>query len=141
MGRRMDQSHWSVICFVCLRRLLGVVMELLILVVEGVTAQVSYKPLLDGTADAVLRSVFAQILHDEHGHVAFHCAYLRQAFARLSPLTRWLISKNWSLLSMFVCLIVICDHHTVFRTIGVTPRTCWRDCMQAFHATRLLTHV
>lgn len=134
------QHHWSNTCFVFLRRLLGLRMELLVLLVAEVIAQVYYKALHDGTADAVMGSVFAQILHDEHGHVAFHCAYLRQAFARLSPLTRWLISKHWSLLSMFVCLIVIWDHRTVFRTIGVTPRTCWRDCMQAFRATRLFTH-
>lgn len=140
MGGSLLQHHWSDTCFVFLRRLPGLRMELLVLLVAEVIAQVYYKALHDGTADAVLRSVFAQILHDEHGHVAFHCAYLRQIFARLSPLTRWLISKNWNLFSMFVCLIVIYDHRTVFRAIGVTPRTCWRDCMQAFRATRIFTY-
>lgn len=140
MGGSLLTHHWSDTAFVFLRRLLGLRMELLVLLVAEVIAQVYYKALHDGTADVVLRSVFAQILHDEHGHVAFHCAYLRQVFASFSPLTRWLISQSWSLLFMLVCLMVISDHRTVFRTIRVTPLACWRDCMQAFRATQIFTH-
>jgi len=139
MGGKLLTHHWSNICFIFLRRLLGLRMELLVLLVAEVIAQVYYKALHDGTVDVVLRSVFAQILHDEHGHVAFHCTYLRQAFASHSPLARWLISQSWSLLFMLVCLIVISDHRTVFRAIGVTPQACWHDCMQAFRATRIFT--
>ena len=139
MGGSLLTHHWSDTCFVFLRRLLGLRLELLVLLVAEVIAQVYYKALHDGTADVVLRNVFAQILHDEHGHVAFHCAYLRQAFASFSPLTRWLISQSWSLFFMLVCLIVISDHRTVFRAIRMTPLACWRDCMQAFRATRIFT--
>ena len=140
MGGSLLKHHWSNTCFIFLRRLLGLRMELLVLLVAEVIAQVYYKALHNGTADAVLRGVFAQILYDEHGHVAFHCAYLRQDFARLSPITRLLISKSWSLLAKLVCLIVICDHRAVFRAIGVTSRECWRECMHAFHETWIFTH-
>lgn len=131
--------HWSDTAFVFLRRLLGLRMELLVLLVAEVIAQVYYKALHDGTADVVLRSAFAQILHDEHGHVAFHCAYLRQSFAARSPLTRWLVFRSWSLFYMLVCLIVISDHRAVFSAVGMRPRACWRQCMQAFHTTRIFT--
>src|SRR5258707_15600512 len=57
MGGSLLQHHWSDTCFVFLRRLLGLRMELLILLVAEVIAQVYYKALHDGTADAVLRSV------------------------------------------------------------------------------------
>lgn len=137
MGGSLLRHHWSDTCFIFLRRLSGLHMELLVLLVAEVIAQVYYKALHDGTTDVVLQSVFAQILRDEHGHVAFHCAYLRQAFASLSPLTRQLISRSWSLLFMLVCLIVIGDHRTVFRAVGLTPRACWHACMQAFRAARI----
>lgn len=137
LGGNLLQHHWSDTCFVFLRRLLGLHLELLVLLVAEVIAQVYYKVLHDGTTDATLRDVCAQILHDEHGHVAFHCTYLRQFFARHSALVRWLIFQSWHLFFKLVCLIVIYDHRTVFHAIGVTPGRCWRDCMQTFDATRI----
>jgi len=140
MGGDLLRHHWSDTCFVGLRRLLGLRLELLVLLVAEIIAQAYYKILHDGSNDVVLRSVCAQILHDEHGHVAFHCAYLRQVFASYAPLTRWLIYKSWSIFYMLVCLIVIYDHRSVFRAVGVTPRACWRDCMRAFHTAHIFTH-
>lgn len=140
MGGSLLTHHWSDTCFIFLRRLLGLHMELLVLLVAEVIAQMYYKALYDGTTDIVLRNVFEQILQDEHRHVAFHCAYLHHVFASLSPLTRWLISQSWSLLFMLVCLIVISDHRTVFRAIGMTPQACWSECMRAFRATQIFTY-
>lgn len=140
MGGSLLTHHWSDTCFVFLRRLLGLRLELLVLLVAEVIAQVYYKVLHDGTADVVVRCVFAQILHDEQGHVAFHCSYLRHTFAQLAPPARWLLFQSWSLLFKLVCLLVICDHRTVFRAVGVTPQECWRECMQAFRATGIFTH-
>jgi hypothetical protein len=139
IGGKLLQHHWSDTCFVFLRRLLGLQMELLVLLVAEVIAQVYYKYLHDGTTDAVLRGVFAQILHDESGHVTFHCDYLRRSFAQRSTLTRWLVFQSWKLLFMLVCLIVIYDHRSVFRAVRATSRGCWREYMQAFHATRIFT--
>src|ERR1051326_7038976 len=122
MGGSLLKHHWSNTGFIFLRRLLGLRVELLVLLVAEVIAQVYYQVLHDGTADTVLRGVFAQILDDEHGHVAFHCAYLRQDFARRYPLARLLVSRSWSLLAQLVCLMVIWDHRAVFRASGVTSR-------------------
>jgi hypothetical protein len=139
MGGSLLTHHWSDTCFVVLRRCLGLRMELLVLLVAEVIAQVYYKALHDGTADVVLRHAFAQILHDEYGHVAFHSAYLRQALASLPQPVRWLIFQSWGLLFRLVCLIVIIDHRTVFRAVGITSQTCWHDCLQAFRATQIFT--
>jgi hypothetical protein len=139
MGGTLLRHHWSDTCFVFLRRLLGLRMELLVLLVAEVIAQVYYKALHDGTADVVLKQVFAQILHDEHNHVAFHCAYLRQAFASLAPPASWLLARSWGLLFRLVCLLVITDHRSVFRALGMKPQTCWRECMLAFEATGIFT--
>ena len=139
MGGNLLKHHWSNTCFVFLRRLLGLRLELLVLLVAEVIAQVYYQALFDGTTDAVMRTIFAQILHDEHGHVAFHCSYLHQTFSQFSPFACWFIYTSWSLLFRLVCFLVICDHLTVFRAVGMTPRTCWHECMQAFQATHIFT--
>ncbi|HEY1351149.1 MAG TPA: ferritin-like domain-containing protein [Ktedonobacteraceae bacterium] len=139
LGGTLLRHHWSDTCFVFLRRLLGLRMELLVLLVAEVIAQVYYQALHNGTADVVLQNVFAQILHDEHNHVAFHCAYLRQALASLAPPARWLLAQSWGLLFRLVCLLVICDHRSVFRALRMTPQTCWRECLRAFEATGILT--
>ncbi|HEY4385522.1 MAG TPA: ferritin-like domain-containing protein [Ktedonobacteraceae bacterium] len=133
MGGSLLAYHWSDICFIFLRRLLRLRLELLVLLVAEIIAQAYYKILYDGTPDIVLRSVFGQILHDEQGHVAFHRAYLRQSFAKISPLQRQLLYRSWQLFYMFVCLVVIYDHRAVFRAIGVTPPMVWVHCMQTFH--------
>ncbi|GCE29000.1 membrane protein [Dictyobacter alpinus] len=139
LGGSLLEQHWSDTCFVWLRRLMGLRMELLVLLLVEVIAQVYYKALHDGTNDAVLRSVFAQIMQDEHGHVTFHCSYLRQSFSQLSPLARWSIYTGWRFLFMLVCCVFIYDHRSVLRAVGITPRTCWRDCMQAFQKMRIFT--
>ena len=132
MGGSLLAYHWTDACFVFLRRLLGLRLELLVLLVAEIIAQAYYKILYDGTSDVVLRNIFGQILHDELGHVAFHRAYLRQSFATLSPWQRWLLYHTWKLFYQLVCLIVISDHHTVFRAMSMKSSMAWQHCMQAF---------
>lgn len=129
-------SHWSDTCFVLIRRFSGLHIELFVLLVAEIIAQVYYKVLYDGTTDMVLRSVFAQILHDELGHVAFHCSYLHRALIKQPPLLRSLILKGWQLFYMPVCLLVMYDHRSVFQAMGVKPSVFWHDCMLAFYAAR-----
>lgn len=70
-------SDWTDHCFVFLRRMFGLHQELMVLLLPEMIAKCYFRALHDGTDDDVLRSVFAQILHDEEGHVAFHVDYLR----------------------------------------------------------------
>jgi hypothetical protein len=137
MGGSLLKYHWSDVCFVFLRRLLRLRLELLVLLVAEIIAQAYYKILYDGTSDVVLRNVFGQILHDEQGHVTFHRAYLRHALAPLPPVLRWLLFQIWRLFYQSVCLIVIYDHRTVFRAMGVTPSMAWQHCMQAFRGAQI----
>lgn len=139
MDGSLLKYHWSDVCFVLLRRLLGLRMELLVLLVAEIFAQAYYRILYDNITDTVLHTAFAQIVYDEYSHVAFHCAYLHQAFARNSVLTNCLIYKAWQLFYMFVCLIVIYDHRTLFYALGVTPYACLKDCMQTFQAAQIFT--
>src|SRR5579884_4150491 len=126
------EAHWSDTCFVLLRRLSGLRMELFTLLVAEIIAQVYYRVLHDGVVDPAVRAACAQILHDEDGHVAFHCDYLHADLMACSQLTRRLIGIHWHALFSLVCLVVIGDHFNLLHELHVSPRVFWQDCQRKF---------
>jgi len=128
MGAGLIQRHWSDACFMVLRRLAGLRQELMILLVAEMIGKRYYQALHDGTRDPVLRSVYAQILDDEESHLAFHSAYLRQAFLPMSLLGRVAVRTGWRLLFRLACLVVLWDHRSVLRATGVSRGMFWWDC-------------
>lgn len=133
MDGRLLSFHWSDIAFVAIRRLMGLKLELMVLLVAEMIARSYYRTLHDGTRDPVLRSAFAQIMRDEVGHVRFHCDYLHHAFRDYSGPARFAIRAGWRLIYRAACLVVIYDHRSVSR------RAFWRDCGAIFDdaATRI----
>ena len=120
--------HWSDVCFMALRRPFGLRCELLVLLVAEMIAQRYFRALQQRTADPVLEAVFAQILHDEGGHLAFHATYLNRDFAPLPFVHRLVVQMFWKILFRAACVVVICDHGGVLRAVGVSPPRFWRDC-------------
>ncbi|HZV35339.1 MAG TPA: ferritin-like domain-containing protein, partial [Verrucomicrobiae bacterium] len=72
MNAKLLNHHWSDACFILLRRLFGLNQELLVLLMPEMIAKRFFRALHDGSKDPVLQAVFAQIMHDEEGHLAFH---------------------------------------------------------------------
>ncbi|HET9494902.1 MAG TPA: ferritin-like domain-containing protein, partial [Chloroflexia bacterium] len=95
MGAPLIGWHWSDACFVLVRRLSGLKLELMVLLAAEMIAKRYYRALYEGTADPVLRAAFGQIIHDEDGHVAFHCDYLGRAFRPLPLLVRLAVMGAW----------------------------------------------
>jgi hypothetical protein len=127
IGGRLIDGHWSDTVFILLRRLMGLKLEIMILLVAEMIAKRYYRALHDSSADPVLRGVFAQIIHDEVGHVRFHCDYLRSAFRAHSSLRRWFIVRAWWIVFRAACIVVAFDHRAVLRACGVSTTTFWRD--------------
>ncbi len=126
------ERHWSDACFIMLRRLFGLHHELLILLVPEMIAKRYFRALRDGTRDPILHGVFAQILHDEEGHLAFHIDYLQRSFVNLPVSARLLLRSLWRLVFQAACLVVVVDHRSVLRGAGVSPAAfCW-DCSLIF---------
>ena len=69
-------GHWSDAVFARLRRLMGLRMELLVLLVAEVVALRYYRALRDGADDSLTVDVAGRILSDEERHVPFHGARL-----------------------------------------------------------------
>jgi len=147
LGRMLEKleaplltGHWSDGIFVMLRHiggrgLRGLHTELLTLLIAEMIAKRYYRALYEGSADEVLRRLCRQILRDEFGHVAFHCDYLRAAFAELSPTARALVRNTWRTAYRLACLLVLFDHRGVLRASGVSAGQWWRDCSAIFDNT------
>jgi hypothetical protein len=132
MNGTLLKWHWSDVCFVFLRRLLGLRLELLVLLSAEMVAKRYYRVLYEGTSDPVLRAAFARISHDELGHLAFHCDYLQRAFSSLSQLSRLSICWLWCLFFTVVCLVVARDHRDVIEATGGSMREFRGDCGRVF---------
>lgn len=135
LGGELLDHHWSDACFILLRHLSGLHLELMVLLVAEMIAKRYYRALSEGTKDVVLKTVFDQILRDEFGHVAFHSDFLHRAFARLPLPTRRLLRGLWWILFRAVCLVVMYDHRGVLRATGVSTRAFWHDCGLIFDET------
>jgi len=122
------ERHWTDGCFIFLRRLFGLNHELLVLLMPEMIAKKYFRALRDATTDPLLRAVFAQILHDEEGHVAFHVDYLQVAFASLPLYARAALRVVWRIAFRAVCLVVLLDHGAILRNASVSFAAFWWDC-------------
>jgi hypothetical protein len=125
-------GDWSDACFVFLRHRFGLHQELMVLLLPEMIAKHYFRALHDGTRDAVLRAVFAQIIQDEEGHLAFHVEYLRRAFAKM-PFTRRIFTLViWRMAFRATCVAVMLDHRAVLQAVGISRQQFWQDCGQIF---------
>lgn len=132
-GAPLIRSHWSDAFFVRLRRALGLRLELMVLMIAEVVALRYYRALRDGTDDPLVSAVAGQILADEERHVPFHCERLRIGFAELSPAMRWVTRKAWRTLFLGAALVVVADHGSALRHLGVTRARFAIDVVRLFN--------
>ena len=135
MGEVLDRMnaprlrwHWSDWAFERVRRLLGLRLEVMVLLVAEMIAKRYFRALAEGVDDAVVRKVAGQIGHDEEGHLAFQVDYLRDTFAKWPFLARVGICAGWRLMFRAACLVVWWDHGALLRQCGVRPEGFWWDC-------------
>ncbi|MFF8191667.1 ferritin-like domain-containing protein [Streptomyces bobili] len=121
-GRPTLTGHWSDTVFVRLRRLMGLRLELLVLMIAEVVALRYYRALRDGTDDALASDVAGRILADEQRHVPFHCERLHASLAELPRPARRPVMASWRLLLLAVSLVVAADHGPGLRRLGLGRR-------------------
>ncbi|MFD7137294.1 ferritin-like domain-containing protein [Streptomyces sp. NPDC059894] len=112
-------GHWSDSVFVRLRRLMGLRMELLVLMIAEVVALRYYRALREGTDDPLTADVAGRILSDEQRHVPFHCERLHASLAELPRAVRRPVMAVWRLLLLAVSLVVAADHGPALRRLGI----------------------
>jgi hypothetical protein len=132
LGAPLLERHWSDEGFRFLCRVTNLHQELLVLLVAELIAKRYFRVLRDATSNPVLQAVAAQILRDENGHIAFHCATLRPVLSALPSPLQVGLRAGWRLLFHGVCLPVVYDHRALLRAAGVSTYTFWRDCRALF---------
>ncbi|PPK62215.1 ferritin-like domain-containing protein [Actinokineospora auranticolor] len=120
-------SHWTDAAFVWLRRALGLRLQLMVLTIAEVVALVFYRALRDGTTDKLTTEVARRILADERRHVPFHRDRLRS----LGGLP-WVARAGWRLLFFGATLVVLLDHGSAMRVLGVSRSAFLREAMTEF---------
>ena len=127
LGVPLLKGHWSDHCFIFMRRLFGLHQELMVLLLPEMIARRYFRALHQGTANPALRAVFAQIAHDEDGHVAFHVDYLKNAFSGMSLPVRLTSRIVWRIVFRAVCVVVWCEHRTILKAVGLSAGAFWWD--------------
>lgn len=125
-------GHWTDAVFVRLRRMLGLRLELMVLMVAEVVALRYYRALRDGAADPLTSEVAGRILADEERHVPFHCQRLRAAFAAMPAPVRPIVAAGWRLLLRGAAVVVAVDHGSALRVLGVGRREFVADVVRLF---------
>lgn len=126
--------HWSNGCFRLLCLVSGLRTELLVLLVAEMVAKRYFRLLLESTSDSVIGAMCRQILHDEDGHIAFHCDTLRPTLLRLPLPVQWVLRAVWRAFFGVVCLLVTYDHRALLRATGCRPASFHRECLALFDA-------
>jgi len=118
-GRPILDSHWSDRAFVQVRRLMGLRMELLVLLIAELIAVPYYAAVRDGSPDPLAGEVAARILADEQRHIPFHCDRLADSLAELPAPARGATMAGWRLLLLAAALFVAVDHGPALHALGV----------------------
>nr|WP_107417055.1 hypothetical protein [Streptomyces sp. CB00455] len=115
-------GHWSDAAFVRLRRLLGLRVELLVLMIAEVVALAYYRALRDGAAHPLASGVAGRILADEERHVPFHCRRLHEGLRGLPRPARRAVTAGWRGLLACAGALVAIDHGPALRALGTSRR-------------------
>lgn len=124
LGGTLRRAAWSERLFVRARRLLGVRLKLLVLLVAEVVGLGFYALLGERLGACPIGHALREIARDEADHLEFHCAFFRQQ-AR-GPLARGLLLLAWSLTCTAACVVVLFDHRATLRALGIPTRTAAR---------------
>jgi hypothetical protein len=121
-------SDWTDNCFMFMRHMFGLHAELLVLLMPEMIARVYFDVLRRGFSNPAMHAVFAQIVHDEEGHLAFHADFLNHVFSKISFARRIAVQTLWRLAFRAVCVVVYYDHGSLLSALGMSPKQFWRDC-------------
>ncbi|MFI2431324.1 ferritin-like domain-containing protein [Streptomyces sp. NPDC018693] len=124
-------GHWTDAAFVRLRRLMGLRMELLVLMIAEVVALRYYRALRDGSPDPLTSDVASRILSDEERHVPFHCGRLHTSLTELPRPLRRPVLLLWQLLLLAATLVVAADHGRALHHLALPRRRFITDVMSS----------
>ncbi len=135
MEGNLLQWHWSDVAFVSLRRLLGLKTEILVLYIAEIIGKSFYRVVRDNCADSDLSELFDQIVHDELGHLEFHCQYLVTRLGGLSGAVKSIVIFGWAFLFYSACCVFIIDNKNALAKLKMPMLSFLKECSNIFIAS------
>lgn len=126
------QSHWSDICFIALRRMLGLKTEIFILLIAEIIGKCFYLLCARKLESPMLSNAFALIVLDEIAHLEFHCEFLQWQLGQLSQSARLLIYFGWSMLFCAASFVFVLDHGKTLSGLGISSKEFLVECSKTF---------
>lgn len=140
LGGSLIDANWTASLFVFARRLIGLRLKVLVLLVAEVVGICYYQLLASRLPPGRLRSLLAQIVTDEQSHLRFHCCFLKTQTH--SWWRRLLFTGAWRTTMIAAAVVVYLDHRTTMRDLNLSPLTVWRRWMSYSRlAERIITNV
>lgn len=127
LGGSLISKNWTASLFVFARRLIGLRLKVLVLLVAEIVGICYYQLLASRLPAGRLRSLLSQIVTDEHSHLTFHCSFLRT-----QTKTRWrrlLFMGVWRLTMFAAAVAVFIDHRAALRDLNLSPGLVWQRWM------------
>lgn len=132
---RLLENTWSERLFQHARRLMGIRMKLLVLLVAEVIGIAFYGAIVTRLPMGGLKLSLAEICRDEVFHLRFHAAFFR---SQMSGITHRLIfTVVWHLVATAAAVVVLWDHRRLLRTLDISIQqmaaTFYRLLRSAYH--------
>jgi hypothetical protein len=138
LGGSLIRRNWTADLFVFGRRLLGLRLKVLVLLVAEVVGLCYYHLLATRLPESRVRSLLTQIVNDERSHLQFHCSFLRAEVC--SPWRRLVFRAVWRTVMLGAAAVTLLDHRAALRDVDLPAGVVWRRWMSYSRAAeRLIT--
>jgi hypothetical protein len=117
LGGRLKARNWTERLFVCGRRLLGLRLKLVVLLVAEVIGGAFYGLLASRLPEGGLRRGLEEICEDEQHHLDFHGAFFARQGWGVPMRAAW--QAVWWSLALAAMGVVLVDHRRTLRTLGI----------------------
>jgi len=126
------QWHWSDLCFIVLRRLLGLKTELFIILIAEIIGKCFYRCVSDKITNQSLSNAFAIIVCDEIAHLRFHSEFLGRQLASAPWYLKYFVHYAWSMIFYTACFVFVLDHRQTLQALEVSTPDFIADCSREF---------
>lgn len=123
----MLDDHWTDRAFRSVRRMRGLRLEMLLVVLAELITTQLYAALAVGVGDPVLSRLFARMHADGLRHLEFHAAVLPHHLHRLHPVRRAMTRTPWRVAARVATIAVAIEHRQTLRAVGTGPVQFVRD--------------
>lgn len=136
-GGRLLTENWTEKLFVFGRRLIGIRLKLMVLLVAEVVGVTAYRLIAARLPDGYLGQTLHHICDDEMVHLDFHCQFFRTQTA--TPMKRIGFLAVWWAIATGALIVVLLDHRKCLTALSISKREFMRRAVAAIRESGRLS--